>query len=269
MERVRLVGIARGDAQVLVQRTVVADDQGAFGRIDVLDPFDIELDDGRVLRVEPTKDVRIEPRREEKKQWGDIEDDPSFASLREKGPGPHVVVVVTRSAVRAGDRVALVGDEKDFAFDGEGASGMRSAPTKKLSAVTADVLAAGSDAEQILAHVVDEPDAAPANRAKKKRRKHEAPTRTIASYITWPVRFVIAALALFTVASTMRVSPGFVDFVAMGVMLCGVAVLTSTWESLPRFVRGKDVFEDESGATMGIAVVGALMVTTMLLLASR
>lgn len=99
MAHTRLVGIARGSRDVLIQRTVVADEQGAFGRIDALDPFEIELDDGRRVRVEPSSDARVEPLETQSVAWGDIENDPSFAGLRERGPEPHVKVTVKRSAI--------------------------------------------------------------------------------------------------------------------------------------------------------------------------
>ena len=120
----RLVGIARAlvgqtDRRVLVQRTIVSDDQGAFGRIDDLDAFEIEIEGRRRVRVELSKEARIEPLATKKKKWGDLEDDPSFASIKDRGPGPHVTVTVKRSAIEEGDRIALSGDEKEFFFEAD------------------------------------------------------------------------------------------------------------------------------------------------------
>lgn len=267
MERIRLVGIARGGAQrsgaVLVQRTVVADDQGAFGRIDVLDPFDIELEDGTVLRVDPETEARLEPVRETKVPWADIEDDPSFAPLREKGPAPHVMVVVKRRAVRDGERVALLGDEKDFSFEGEDAAGMRTAPTKKLSAVSAEILAVGDDAENILAKALESPpSASKTNEKNKKKKKKEKHRRKKAKHVfgaTWGARVVLGiAVVLFALVSLLRTSPIKLDLGCIALSLVALSAAIGYRGSLPRFVREQKTVEDNIRSFTALAIAAPL-----------
>lgn len=253
---------------MLVQRTVVADDQGAFGRIDSLEPFDLELPDGSIVRVHPTNEARIEPLREETTKWGDIEDDPSYATLRERGPGPHVTVVVKRSAITAGDRVALEGEEEEFAFEDESNTTLRTAPAKKLSAVTADVLATGDDPERVLAHVVDGRAEEPKKRAKRKTKKEpERAQRKLVSYVTVPRVLSFLGMLILLGASTMRTSPGFVDAVTLAIVLYGIALTVASTRSLPRFVRGKLSVEELPRGAFASGVLGGLVFASLLCLA--
>jgi hypothetical protein len=256
---------------VLVQRTVVADDQGAFGRIDSLDPFDLETDDGRTIRVHPSTDARVEPLREEKVKWGDLEDDPSYLALKDRGPGPHVTVTVKRAAICAGDRIALDGSEKDFVFEDETKATTRTAPTKKLSAVTADVIAGGDDPEKVLGHVVDaKPETKKPNepkKSKKSKKEREREKKKLLSYVTAPRVLSFVALLIFAAAATMRVSPGFVDAVTAGISLWGTALIVASMRVMPRFVRGKFSVEETSKPVFATAVLACLLLCSLFIIA--
>jgi hypothetical protein len=275
-ERVRLVGIARAfvgqtDRRVLVQRTIVADEQGAFGRIDVLDAFDIELEGGRRLRVEMSKEARIEPLSTKKKKWGELENDPSFASIRDRGPGPHVTVTVKRAAIEDGDRIALAGEEKEFFFE-EAKEGLRDAPKRELSMVSADLVASGSDAEEILAHALDGPaaEASPVETPKadkRTRKEREKKPRTLRSYVTVPRVFVLVGIFLLLVAATMRRSTGFLDAIITANGSFAIATFAWAWRSLPRFVHGNKAVEDTKNAEANVFVGGMLALPLMVVFA--
>lgn len=231
----RLSGIARGSrtGETLLERTVVTSESSTLGKIETFEPFEIELEGGERVRVELAQHVRLEPTETRDVTWGDIEDDPSFASLRDKGPGPHVRVHVARALLQDGMRVEILAEDSDVEHVFSANASHRSAPDRKLVRVTARVVATGDDAAKVIDRMFEPPKPAPKPKEKKKKapKSKLTPSTSILPYV-----IIGISVFFFVAASRIKLTPLTVDLCAIGITLVSSALVASALSRIPRFV---------------------------------
>lgn len=171
------------------------------GRFEQPAPFELELEDGHRVRVEPTADVVVEP-----------------------------------VAFDEGARVELlVSDDVEYAF--EEASGHREAPAKKLVRVTARAVASGEHASDVIERVARDlasGDAArPATRPKKDKRRD-------ASLFPQATKLLAGtALTSIVIAVALGLSPLAVDLATFALSTLAAAAGLCAVANRPRFVHGQ------------------------------
>ena len=262
----RLSGIARRPRDVphpptvtstLLERTTVNTQNGQLGKIETLEPFDLELSGGHEVRVRLAQHVRLEPVDARDTTWGDIENDPAFASLRAAAPGPHVEVHVRRSRVEVGAHVEVLAQDDDVEHVFGVGGSHRDAPDRQVSTVTARVIASGPDAAAVIDRLLlpKEKRPKPAKEEPPERGPTLKPRGSRA-----PLVVVLVALPFFAAASAIEVTPLTVDLVMTGTILVVSALSSWALSRVPRFVSDGKVLGPLGDTSPGRLVLFLMIV---------
>lgn len=228
VEKVRLAGIARRIAEgdgPLLSRNIVRKAGAALGRVDRLAPFDLEVD-GRRIRIEPKKNLRIEPWFQTSMRWEQLEEDDVLAELRTVAVAPDAAVTLRRAEIVDGDPVVVDGEVLDAEI---GMATFRTAGERRITAVAATALASGEHAADLL----DNPPMEPLEvEATPPRRRRPDLFRSL-TWLLPPAAVLLGALAWGASGSPITVHLASLACAALG----SFAYLACASKA-PRFVSG-------------------------------
>lgn len=239
------------EADALLERTIVSSKSGPLGKVEHLEPFDLEQGEGQLVRVQLAQQLRIEPVETREAKWGDVENEPELASLRGNAPGPHVEVEVRHSRVENGAKVELLvqDDDVEHVFSAT-TGGHRDAPTRQLATVTARVVASGPDAATIVDRMLatDAPKPAP-------KEKPRAPSRLEPTPSLTPVGLLVVATLLLLAGIGLKFTALSVDLALLGVILAIGGITSWALARVPQFISDGRVVGKLGDSAPGRVVV--------------
>jgi hypothetical protein len=240
----RLRGIARLGKDRVVARIVLKDESGELGRVVHLEPFDIEQEDGTRVTIELGQDTALLPLERKQGSWSSFEDDALLAPLRKAAPGPHVDVVVERAVIADGMRVVVRGEEHEHAFDAP--QGIRSAPQRRVTRVSAIAIATGANAEEMVGRAL-----APA--APKVSRNagvpEGLPSRPLGDIVTAARISLVMAAVVALASRTVPVSPWKLDLEVSAMTFVALATWFAYVARVPYFTTHGAKLEDHHPRT--------------------